>query len=68
MDRFIVFHELPVENIIEDLKSNMDRFIALPQSQQAEPLQDLKSNMDRFIVFGGCNMLTGFALFKIQYG
>ena len=50
MDRFIVFHELPVENIIEGLKSNMDRFIENTAEYQLMFAGCLKSNMDRFIV------------------
>ena len=67
MDRFIDQATKLRTSLVLHLKSNMDRFIVIPHLQLITFYIYLKSNMDRFIV-GGCNMLTGFALFKIQYG
>ena len=46
----------------------MDRFIDITLIVILKILNHLKSNMDRFIELFGVYNMTGFALFKIQYG
>ena len=49
MDRFIVFHNVKMLFMLQNLKSSMDRFIALSTMTKNVIKFNLKSSMDRFI-------------------